>query len=41
MYIYLSRILKNTTNIIKRKQTHRSREQTSGHQWGEEGGGAV
>ena len=27
-------------NITKKKQTHRYREQTSGHQWGEERGGA-
>ena len=25
-------------NITKQKQTHRFREQISGHQWGEEGG---
>jgi len=34
--------LRNKTNryITKQKQTHRYREQTSGYQWGEEGGGA-
>ena len=25
-------------NIIKQKQTHRYKEQTSGYQWGESGG---
>ena len=28
-------------NIIKRKQTHKYREQTSGYQWGERRGGAI
>ena len=34
--------LRNKTNryITKQKQTHRYREQTSGYQWGVEGGGA-
>ena len=30
--------LKNTTNVTKKKQTHRYREQTSGYQWEEERG---
>ena len=28
---------KNKTNLIKKKQTHRYREQTSGYQWRREG----
>ena len=30
---------KNKTNLIKKKQTHRYREQTSGYQWREIGEG--
>ena len=26
----------HTVNLMKKKQTHRYREQTSGYQWGEE-----
>ena len=31
---------KNTNNVVNitKKKTHRCREQTSGYQWGEEGG---
>ena len=44
LYIICTWNLKNTNklvNIIKKKQTHRYKEQTNGYQWRWGGGGAI